>query len=210
MYAATGSGLSVLSGRLSYVLGLHGSCLTIDTACSAALAACHAASRALQKSECSRAVAGAVNLMLSPTPSSRFAVAGMTSPHGRSHTFDHRADGYSRADACCGVALGLQQKAGFVLLRGSCVRQDGRSASLTAPNGQAQQGLLTAALQDAALSPDHLRVGEAHGTGGIGRGRHQAQVGAARARHGSALLPPAHESGGGGGVCVHFQSPLRL
>ena len=136
VYAATGSGMSIISGRLSYVLGLHGPCLSIDTACSAALAACHAASKALQKRECSRAVVGAVNLMLSQTSSSRFAVAGMTSPHGRSHTFDQRADGYSRVEACCGVALGLQQNACLTLLRGSCVRQDGRSASLTAPNGQ--------------------------------------------------------------------------
>ena len=50
-------------------------------------------------------------------------------------------------------------------LLGSAVRQDGRSASLTAPNGQAQQGLLAAALQDAGASADALVLNEAHGTG---------------------------------------------
>ena len=40
-YAATGSEASIASGRLSYVLGLHGPCVSYDTACSAALAACH-------------------------------------------------------------------------------------------------------------------------------------------------------------------------
>ena len=33
-------------------------------------------------------------------------------------------------------------------LRGGAVRQDGRSASLTAPNGQAQQALFRAALEE--------------------------------------------------------------
>eukprot|EP00966_Prymnesium_polylepis_P097077 2248481-Prymnesium_polylepis.1 len=59
VYAATGSALSVASGRLSYVLGLHGPCSAYDTACSAALVACHGGMRALQLNECvSGVVAG--------------------------------------------------------------------------------------------------------------------------------------------------------
>ena len=52
VYAATGSSASIAAGRLSYTLGLHGPCVSYDTACSAALAACHAALRALQLDEC--------------------------------------------------------------------------------------------------------------------------------------------------------------
>ena len=48
---------------------------------------------------------------------------------------------------------------------GSAVRQDGRSASLTAPNGQAQQGLLVASLADAGVAAAALALHEAHGTG---------------------------------------------
>jgi len=95
-------------------------------------------------------------------------MAGMTSAGGRSHTFDERADGYARAEACC--ASGLLRAsdgdaAGASVLRGSCVRQDGKSASLTAPNGQAQQALLVASLSDASLSAEDLSCAEAHGTG---------------------------------------------
>ena len=37
VYAATGSSLSIASGRLSFALGLQGPCASYDTACSAAL-----------------------------------------------------------------------------------------------------------------------------------------------------------------------------
>eukprot|EP00966_Prymnesium_polylepis_P115802 2676907-Prymnesium_polylepis.1 len=143
VYSATGSSHSVASGRLSYVLGLHGPCVSYDTACSAALVASHAAFRALQRDECVMGLAVGVNLMLSPVTGASFALAGMTSPNGRSHTFDARANGYARGEACGGVALLCETvKVTAAMLHGSAVRQDGRSASLTAPSGQAQQSLL--------------------------------------------------------------------
>ena len=134
--------------------------------CLAALAAGHAGLRALQLAECGVGLVVGVTLMLAPGVGVSFAVAGMTSARGRSHTFDARADGYARGEACGGVALrgGLNDGAALGLF-GSAVRQDGRSASLTAPNGQAQQGLLVAALQDASTSVDTLALNEAHGTG---------------------------------------------
>ena len=163
VYAATGSSASIAAGRLSYVLALHGPCVSYDTACSAALAASHAGLRAVQLAECNAGVVAGVALMLTPAAGTSFAVAGMTSARGRSHTFDARADGYARGEACGGVALCSGDEP--LRMLGSAVRQDGRSASLTAPNGQAQQGLLTAALQDAGEHGDSLMLNEAHGTG---------------------------------------------
>ena len=82
------------------------------------------------------------------------------------HAFDERADGYARGEACGGVALRHGgNDGGDITLSGSAVRQDGRSASLTAPNGRAQQGLLVAALHDASVSVDALALNEAPGTG---------------------------------------------
>jgi len=164
VYAATSSSHSVASGRLAYVLDTHGQCFTVDTACSAALAACNAASSALRHDRCMRALSGAVNLMLSPVVGVRFALASMTSLRGRCNTLDARADGYARAEACCSILLAPPNCNG-VALKGSAVRQDGRSASLTAPNGQAQQLLLTAALHDASTPTGELSLSEAHGTG---------------------------------------------
>ena len=105
VYAATGGAHSVASGRLSFALGLHGPCAAYDTACSSALVAGHAALRSLQLGESSAALVSAVNVMLSPRVGLTFAVAGMTSVLGRSHTLDRRADGYARAEACTAAAL---------------------------------------------------------------------------------------------------------
>ena len=169
VYAATGSSHSVAVGRLSYVLGLHGPCVSFDTACSSALAAGHAAWRAVQLRECERALLASVNLMLTPGVSLSFAVAGMTSAAGRCHTFDARADGYVRGEACGAAVLqpaaGATAEAAVLLLCGSAVRQDGRSASLTAPNGSAQRALLHAALAEAGVAAAGVARLEAHGTG---------------------------------------------
>ena len=166
-YAATGSSRSIASGRVAYVLGLHGPCISYDTACSAALTACQAGLRALQRDECITGAVAGVNLMLTPGLSTAFAIAGMTSVRGRSLTFDARADGYARGEACGALVLRTDACADWAwrALHGSVVRQDGRSASLTAPSGQAQQALLVAALADAGTTSHELALAEAHGTG---------------------------------------------
>mmetsp|Transcript_43931 Transcript_43931/g.145497 ORF Transcript_43931/g.145497 Transcript_43931/m.145497 type:complete len:1528 (+) Transcript_43931:2-4585(+) len=167
VYAATGSSHSVASGRISFVLGMQGPCVSYDTACSAALAANHAALRALQHRECVAALSVGVSMMLLPGVGITFATAGMLSAGGHCHTFDSRADGYVRGEACCAATLRVSSFAAHDTLRvvGSCVRQDGKSASLTAPNGQAQRALLWAALADAAMLSDQVACVEAHGTG---------------------------------------------
>ena len=170
VYASTNA-LSIASGRVSFALGLQGPCASFETACSASLVACHSAARALQHAECSTHLAAGVNLMLLPASSVGMAIAGMTSVAGRCHTFDSRADGFCRGEGCSVVvvrdesAAWHESAAWLLVLRGSAVRQDGRSASLTAPNGQAQQNLLRGALQDASLEARAISLNEAHGTG---------------------------------------------
>ena len=122
--------------------------------------------RGLQHAECSTALVAGVNMVFDAVTSAQCAVAGMTSLGGNCHTFDSRADGYIRADACGAVALRpLTRLPVAMALGGAAVRQDGRSASLTAPNGQAQRDLLRAALADAGVDPASLSRMEAHGTG---------------------------------------------
>ena len=179
VYAGTGVVHAAACGRMSFALGMQGPCVSCDTACSAGLVAVHATSSALALGECASGVAVSINLMLMPASCVAAAVGGMTSALGRCHTFDSRADGYARAEACSASVLCVRGDedqsvqpppwAEYVAshaarLSGSAVRQDGRSASLTAPNGQAQQWLLLAARARTG-SEASLSCSEAHGTG---------------------------------------------
>ena len=148
-YSATSNALSVASGRISYVYGLAGASLSVDTACSSSLVASHVALAELRAGTSSGAVVGGVNLTLAVETSGMFAKAGMLSPDGRCKTLDARANGYARSEGVGSLVLrpcGEAQQA-VVRLGGSAVRQDGRSASLTAPNGSAQRTLLGACLR---------------------------------------------------------------
>ena len=98
-FSATGAAASITSGRFSYVLGLVGPCYTIDTACSSALAALHSCTGTLLRCECEEAVTIGTKV-LSEAANYGTAIAGMTSPLGRCHTFDGRADGYCRGEGC--------------------------------------------------------------------------------------------------------------
>ena len=170
-YAGPGTALNAAAGRLSYVLGLHGPCMALDTACSSSLVAVHLACRALRSGECGMALAGGVNLMLSPVGLTILSKAGALAPDGRCKTFDESADGYGRGEGCGVVVLKRlsdAQAAGdriLAVVRGSAVNHGGAASGLTVPNDQAQEALLRAALQDARVSPDDVDLIETHGTG---------------------------------------------
>ncbi|PIM73662.1 polyketide synthase [Streptomyces sp. JV178] len=170
-WSAAGSSMGVIAGRLSYSLGLRGPSMLVDTACSASLVAVHLACQSLRAGESELALAGGVNLLLSPGASVAFEEAGMLSPDGRCHTFDAGAHGYGRGEGCGVVVLKRLSDAVrdgdrvLAVIRGSAVNHNGRSNGLMAPNGQAQAELLAAAYENAGLDPATVDYVEAHGTG---------------------------------------------
>jgi acyl transferase domain-containing protein len=170
-YTATGSAHSIAANRLSYLLDLRGPSLSIDTACSSSLVAVHLACQSLRNHECNLALAGGVNLILSPKLTIAFSQAQMMAPDGRCKTFDARADGYVRGEGCGVVALKRLSDAlkdgnrVLAVIRGSAVSQDGRSNGLTAPNGLAQQSVIHEALRNAKVNPEQVSYIEVHGTG---------------------------------------------
>jgi acyl transferase domain-containing protein len=172
-YLGTGTSHSVAAGRLSYVLGLQGPCVAVDTACSSSLVAVSQACDSLQAGKCDLAVAGGVNVILSPELSINFSKARMLSADGRCKTFDAAADGYGRGEGCGMVVLKRLAEAErdgdnvLAVIRGTAVNQDGRSGGLTVPNGSAQRQLLEEALAMAAVEGSALQYVEAHGTGTI-------------------------------------------
>ncbi|HTT38370.1 MAG TPA: polyketide synthase, partial [Burkholderiales bacterium] len=170
-YVGVGTALSVAAGRLSYFLGLKGPSVALDTACSSSLVTVHLACQSLRHRESDLALAGGVNLILSPTTMIAESKAMMLAPDGRCKTFDASADGYGRGEGCGIVVLKRLADARrdgdtvLAVIRGSAVNQDGRSQGLTAPNGPAQQAVIEAALANAGVQPQDVDYVEAHGTG---------------------------------------------
>ena len=145
IYMSTGNSSSAATGRLSYLLGLQGPCMTLDTACSSSLVAIHLACQSLRSGESNLALAGGVNLVLTPWITINFCKTGIMAPDGHCKTFDSAADGYVRGEGCGVLVLkrlsdAVQDKDRIIaIIRGSAVNQDGRSGGLTAPNGNAQK-----------------------------------------------------------------------
>ncbi|ACB75248.1 non-ribosomal peptide synthetase [Opitutus terrae] len=170
-YHITGNSLNAAAGRLAFVFGLHGPCMAVDTACSSSLVALHLAMQSVRAGECEMAVAGGVNLILSPLGSIALTKGGVLSSDGRSKTFDAAADGMVRGEGCGLLVLKRLSTARrdgdrvLAVLRGSGVNQDGPSSGLTVPNGPAQEVLLRRVLEQARLESAAVDYLEAHGTG---------------------------------------------
>ncbi|MBC9909358.1 non-ribosomal peptide synthetase/type I polyketide synthase [Chitinophaga varians] len=169
----TGLGVerSIAAGRIAYLLDFHGPALQLDTACSSSLLSVYQAAQSLLRKECSLALAGGVNLMLSPDTTIKLCRMKALSPTGQCKTFDDNADGYVRGEGAGVVVLKRLEDAVaagdniLAVIRGGAVNHDGQSNGLTAPNGMAQQQLIEKALHNAAVDADSIQYIETHGTG---------------------------------------------
>jgi len=170
-FTGTGTSGSICANRISYRFNLRGPSISIDTACSSSLTAIHLAVQALRLYQADLAIAGGVNIILTPTGHISASQSQMLSPDGHCKVFDDTANGYVRGEGCGLVLLKRLEDAIadgneiLAIISGSAINQDGLTNGLTAPNGLAQQAVIRNALQDAECTPEQIDYVEIHGTG---------------------------------------------
>jgi myxalamid-type polyketide synthase MxaE and MxaD len=162
---------SMASGCVSYMLGLKGPSLSLDTACSASLVAVDLAVQSLRSGACDMALAGGVNTILGPENYIAFSGMQVLASDGRCKAFDASADGFGRGE---GVGVVLLKRLSdavrdhdriLAVIHGSAVTQDGKTSGIAVPNGPSQEVAARKALAQAGIRPADVRYAEAHGTG---------------------------------------------
>ncbi|HEY5833186.1 type I polyketide synthase, partial [Streptomyces sp.] len=170
-HTITGVSRGIIANRVSYVLGLRGPSLVVDSAQSSSLVAVQLACESLRRGDCALALAGGVSLNLVPEGFTVAEKFGALSPTGRTYTFDERANGYVRGEGGGLVVLKTLRQAladgdrVHAVIRGGAVNNDGGGDNLTAPRGAAQEDVLRLAYQRAGVDPAAVRFVELHGTG---------------------------------------------
>ncbi|PJZ68820.1 hypothetical protein CH373_15490 [Leptospira perolatii] len=170
-YLLMGNSSSIAANRLSYFLNLAGPSISLDTACSSSLVSVLMACKSLQSGDSDLAIAGGVNLILTPEITINFSRGGYMAPDGRCKSFDSSANGFVRGEGAGIVVLKPLSKAisdgdrVYAVLHGGAVNQDGRSNGLTAPNPLAQEAVLQEAYKATGIHPDFVDYVECHGTG---------------------------------------------
>jgi len=171
MYAATGTGFSLLSNRISWFYDLRGPSMTLDTACSSSLVGLHLACQGLRNGEAKVALVSGANLILCPDLAMWLSNLRMTSTDGLSRSFGDAVTGYGRGEGIATLVLKPMRDALRdgdsirAVIRGTGVNQDGHTTGITVPNRDAQMDLIRSTYRCAGLDVFQTAYFEAHGTG---------------------------------------------
>lgn len=170
-YAATGTGTTLLSNRLSWFFDLRGPSLTINTACSSSMVALHEACESLRRGESDMALVASANVILCPDMFTYLGMQNFLSTSGKCKSFDATGDGYGRGEGIAALVLkrvptAVEEKSLIrAVIRGTGVNQNGRMKGITLPSVDAQVALMKKTYQSAGLPVTETAYVEAHGTG---------------------------------------------
>lgn len=167
-YLATGTPICMAANRISYFFDLSGPSLSVDTACSSAMAALHQAMRTLQHGDSNMAIVCGAKLILSPDMFMPSSELGFLSPTGRCHTFDATADGYGRGEGVIALLLKPLKEAIAdrdpirAVIKGTRLNQDGKTQGITLPSADAQKRNMQALYGELGIPPADIQYLEAH------------------------------------------------
>eukprot|EP00747_Dinoflagellata_sp_TGD_P162612 gnl/TRDRNA2_/TRDRNA2_180392_c0_seq1.p1 gnl/TRDRNA2_/TRDRNA2_180392_c0~~gnl/TRDRNA2_/TRDRNA2_180392_c0_seq1.p1 ORF type:complete len:954 (-),score=214.32 gnl/TRDRNA2_/TRDRNA2_180392_c0_seq1:100-2961(-) len=161
--------IAIIANRFSFCFNLRGPNFVADTACSASLSALHLAKHMMYDRVCDALDGFVVNgchMSLGPGAFIGCSQSNMSSPIGRSLTFNESASGYMRGDGCSGIFIVYGNQAEkHCIARGQMVGQNGRAATLTAPNGPAQEEVILRAMKESTIQQPESALWDCHGTG---------------------------------------------
>ncbi|MGZ7443444.1 SDR family NAD(P)-dependent oxidoreductase [Paenibacillus sp. TH7-28] len=166
-----GKAPNMIAAAISNVMDLSGPSIVLDTACSSSLVSVHMACQSLRSGECQMAIAGGVDLLLTPETYIMLSQINAMSPEGKCKTFDTTADGYVPGEGGGAVLLKPLSSAladgdtVYAVIKGSAVNNDGYTVGVTTPDVSAQKKVIRAALEQAGVNPEVIGMIEAHGTG---------------------------------------------
>jgi acyl transferase domain-containing protein len=166
-----GSLSASVANRVSYVLGLTGPSLALDTMCSSSLTALHLACSSIRLGDCEQALVGGVNAILHPNRYLQLSQTTFGSTDGRCRSFGEGGDGYVPGEGVGAVLVKPLSRAEadgdhiYAVIRGTALNHGGRSNGYTVPTPVAQADVIERALRAAGVAAEEIGYVEAHGTG---------------------------------------------
>jgi acyl transferase domain-containing protein len=146
--------------------------MTIRVGCSSTMVGLHLACEAIQRGDCSAAIVGGTNIIMSPFSTITMIEHGVLSPEASSKAFDIAADGYARAEAVNAVYLKKLDAAIRdgnpirAVIRATSSNSDGKTAGLSNPSSEAREALIRRAYDIAGIQDyGETVMVECHGTG---------------------------------------------
>ena len=142
-YLAIGTPICMAANRISYFFDLSGPSMSVDTACSSAMAALHQAVRTLQHGDSKMAIVCGAKLIVSPDMFMPSSDLGFLSPSSRCQKFDAAADGYGRGEGVMALLLKPLKEAIVnrdpirAVIKGTRLNQDGKTQGITLSSADA-------------------------------------------------------------------------
>ena len=167
-YGLTSACDSMLSNYLSFYFDFKGPSLTVNTACSASLAAFDLAVKSLLCGQCEFAIAAGTNLLLKPGTALHMLKLGMLAKDGSCKAFDASADGYVRSEGIVAVLLTTKENArrAYAQVLNSMSSCDGHKVEgIAYPSSESQRELIWGVHYEIGLETSKMFYVEAHGTG---------------------------------------------